>query len=112
MKAINQLVNFLEKELAISDKAISLALQHCEQTPNFLPMTLWQYGLITLDQLAQIFDWLEEGGDWGMGRWGSVGREGGKIFSLSSHTSHPSHTSCLPNAQSPMTKRIDNTYDN
>nr|WP_313931951.1 molecular chaperone DnaK [Nostoc paludosum] len=33
---------------------------------------------------------------------GSVGREGGKIFSLSSHTSHPSHTSCLPHAQFPV----------
>ncbi|MDZ8081599.1 MAG: DUF2949 domain-containing protein [Nostoc sp. SerVER01] len=63
MKATNQLAHFLEKELAISGKAISLALRHCEQTPNFLAMTLWQYGLITLDQLAQIFDWLEEAGE-------------------------------------------------
>nr|WP_313934939.1 molecular chaperone DnaK [Nostoc sp. FACHB-857] len=31
-----------------------------------------------------------------------MGREGGKIFSLSSHTSHPSHTSCLPHAQFPV----------
>ncbi|QMS88169.1 DUF2949 domain-containing protein [Nostoc edaphicum CCNP1411] len=59
MKATDQLVHFLEAELGISDGAISLALRHCEQTPNFLAMTLWQYGLVTLDQLAQIFDWLE-----------------------------------------------------
>jgi hypothetical protein len=59
MKATDQLVHFLEEDLGISRKAISLALRHCEQTPNFLAMTLWQYGLITLDQLAQIFDWLE-----------------------------------------------------
>jgi Protein of unknown function (DUF2949) len=59
MKATDQLVHFLEEELSISDGAISLALRHCEQTPNFLAMTLWQYGLVTLDQLAQIFDWLE-----------------------------------------------------
>ncbi|MBN3949524.1 MAG: DUF2949 domain-containing protein [Nostoc sp.] len=59
MKAIDQLVHFLEEELGISGGAISLALRDCEQTPNFLAMTLWQYGLVTLDQLAQIFDWLE-----------------------------------------------------
>ena len=59
MKATDQLVHFLEEDLGISGGAISLALRHCEQTPNFLAMTLWQYGLITLDQLAQIFDWLE-----------------------------------------------------
>jgi hypothetical protein len=25
-----------------------------------LPMVLWQYGLVTLDQLDKIFDWLSE----------------------------------------------------
>ncbi|MEH2391515.1 MAG: DUF2949 domain-containing protein [Nostoc sp.] len=59
MKATDQLVHFLKEELHISNGAISLGLRHCEQTPNFLAMTLWQYGLVTLDQLAQIFDWLE-----------------------------------------------------
>lgn len=59
MKATDQLVHFLEQDLGISGEAISLALRHCEQTPNFLAMTLWQYGLVTLDQLSQIFDWLE-----------------------------------------------------
>jgi hypothetical protein len=68
MKATNQLVDFLEKELGISQRSISLALRHCEQTPNFLAMTLWQYGLVTIDQLAQIFDWLEGTEDWGLGR--------------------------------------------
>lgn len=59
MKATVQLVRFLDEELGIPVGAISLALRHCEQAPNLLPMILWQYGLVTLDQLAQIFDWLE-----------------------------------------------------
>ncbi|MBW4613171.1 MAG: DUF2949 domain-containing protein [Desmonostoc vinosum HA7617-LM4] len=59
MKATKQLINFLQQELGVSDGAISFALRRCEQTPNFIAMTLWQYGLVTLDQLAQIFDWLE-----------------------------------------------------
>lgn len=26
---------------------------------HLMPMVLWQYGLVTLDQLNQILDWLE-----------------------------------------------------
>jgi hypothetical protein len=55
-----QLVNFLAEDLAIPLEAISLALKHCEQNSNFLAMILWQYGLVNLDQLAQILDWLEK----------------------------------------------------
>lgn len=55
----DQLIQFLNEDLAIPVAAIALALKQCAAMPNFLPMTLWQYGLITLDQLAQIFDWLE-----------------------------------------------------
>jgi hypothetical protein len=54
-----QLIDFLEKELALSPKSIAIALRHCEQDPGPLPMILWQYGLVSLEQLEQIFDWLE-----------------------------------------------------
>ncbi|NEQ38782.1 MAG: DUF2949 domain-containing protein, partial [Okeania sp. SIO3I5] len=46
-------------ELSISDSAIATALRHQEEDSNQLPMVLWQYGLVTLKQLDQIFDWLE-----------------------------------------------------
>ncbi|NET30990.1 MAG: DUF2949 domain-containing protein [Cyanothece sp. SIO1E1] len=55
----NRLVRFLQDELAIPTEAIAMALRHPEQTPSLLPMILWQYGLVTLEQLDQIFDWLE-----------------------------------------------------
>jgi Protein of unknown function (DUF2949) len=55
----DQLIQFLKEDLAIPVAAIALALKHSASMPNFLPITLWQYGLISLDQLAQIFDWLE-----------------------------------------------------
>jgi hypothetical protein len=45
--------------LALPETSIQLALGHSEQTPNLLPMILWQYGLVTLEQLDKIFDWLE-----------------------------------------------------
>jgi hypothetical protein len=54
-----QLIEFLQTELAIPAESISLALRQTTETPNLLPMVLWQYGLVTLRQLEQIFDWLE-----------------------------------------------------
>jgi len=52
-------INFLQEDLAISTAAIAVALRHREQDPGPLPMILWQYGLITLEQLNRIYDWLE-----------------------------------------------------
>jgi hypothetical protein len=60
MEPTGQFISFLAEELAIPVEAITLALKHCEQNPDFLPMILWQYGLVNLDQLSQIFDWLEK----------------------------------------------------
>jgi hypothetical protein len=54
------LIHFLHTELAIPTEAIALALQQCEQTPTLIPIILWQYGLVTLAQLDQILDWLEQ----------------------------------------------------
>ena len=54
-----QLIKFLKWELSIPDSAIATALRHQEEDNNQLPMILWQYGLVTLKQLDQIFDWLQ-----------------------------------------------------
>ncbi len=55
----SRLIHFLQEELAISTASIAVALRHSEQDPGPLPMILWQYGLVTLEQLDQIYDWLE-----------------------------------------------------
>jgi hypothetical protein len=56
----NRLIRFLQEELAIPQESVAIALRHDEGTVlSFLPMVLWQYGLVTLEQLDQIFDWLE-----------------------------------------------------
>ena len=52
------LMRFLKEDLQLPMASITLALQHSEQIPSLLPITLWQYGLITLVQLDQIYDWL------------------------------------------------------
>jgi hypothetical protein len=54
-----RLIEFLTEELAIPSGAIAVALRHQNHAANPLPMVLWQYGLITLEQLDQIFDWME-----------------------------------------------------
>lgn len=54
-----RLISFLQSELAIPDAWIALAQRQGENS-NLLPIILWQYGLLTLEQLEQVFDWLEK----------------------------------------------------
>ena len=54
-----QLIDYLLRELAVSNSAIAVALRHGEQDGSQLPMVLWQYGLVTLEQLDLIFEWME-----------------------------------------------------
>ncbi len=55
----SRLIHFLQEDLSISAASLAVALRHREQDPGPLPMILWQYGLITLEQLDKIYDWLE-----------------------------------------------------
>ncbi|HEY9736505.1 MAG TPA: DUF2949 domain-containing protein [Trichocoleus sp.] len=56
---LNRLIEYMRETLAVPADAISLGLRHAGQATNLLPMVLWQYGLISLEQLNQIFDWME-----------------------------------------------------
>jgi hypothetical protein len=53
------LIHFLESDLNLSMTDISVALRHPELDNAPLPMLLWQYGLVNIEQLERIFDWLE-----------------------------------------------------
>lgn len=55
----SRFIRFLQEDLALSSASISIALRYREQDPGPMPMILWQYGLVTLEQLDRIFDWLE-----------------------------------------------------
>lgn len=55
----DDLISFLRRDLALPADSIELGLRRTSDAPNLLPMVLWQYGLVTLQQLDQIFDWLE-----------------------------------------------------
>lgn len=54
-----RLIEFLQGELAIPATSIRLALRHHKQDIEQLPIVLWGYGLINLQQLDRVFDWLE-----------------------------------------------------
>jgi hypothetical protein len=59
MKVYERLIGFLQSELSIPAHSIKLALKSGERDPTLLSIILWQYGLLTLEQLGQVFDWLE-----------------------------------------------------
>ncbi len=56
----SQLLRFLQEELALPHDSLAIAQRSVEQSRGPLPMVLWQYGLITLEELDRIYDWLEQ----------------------------------------------------
>lgn len=54
------LIEFLQTDLSLSASELQLVLRQHEMDASPLPMLLWQYGLVTLEQLVHIFDWLED----------------------------------------------------
>lgn len=61
----SRFIHFLQEDLAISADFIAVAERASSTSDQYhrdassLLMTLWQYGLVSLDQLDKIFDWLE-----------------------------------------------------
>lgn len=53
-----QLLQYLQDDLALPKEVLSLALRCQDRTATQIPIILWQYGLVDLDQLEQIYDWL------------------------------------------------------
>ncbi|MEA5533452.1 DUF2949 domain-containing protein [Crocosphaera sp. XPORK-15E] len=56
----SQLIEFLRNKLAIPTESLKMAVRFTESSVGSLPMILWQYGLIDLNQLDQVFDWIEK----------------------------------------------------
>jgi len=55
-----ELINFLQEELKISNSEIAIVLQKRQNSNDPIPMLLWQYGLVSIEQLQRIFDWFDE----------------------------------------------------
>ncbi len=56
---IKELTEFWRSELGISTAAISLAQRNPSADLHTLPIILWQYGVLSLEELEQTLDWLE-----------------------------------------------------
>jgi hypothetical protein len=54
-----KLIRFLQEDLAISAQSMAIVLKQVEHNPGPLPMLLWQYGLVTIEQLDRIYDWMD-----------------------------------------------------
>jgi hypothetical protein len=51
------LLRQLRQELGLSDSALGLGLRQAELEQAPLPVVLWRFGLINLEQLDQVFAW-------------------------------------------------------
>jgi hypothetical protein len=54
-----RLIDYLKQDLGLSESALALATRHQQPSVTELPIVLWNYGLINLEQLGYIFDWLD-----------------------------------------------------
>ncbi len=50
---------FLQQEIALSGDDLAVVINNQRQPGDPIPMLLWQYGLISLNQLQIIWDWLD-----------------------------------------------------
>ena len=57
--APDALQQFLQQRLGLSANALHLGLKQAEMEQAPLPIVLWSFGLLSLDQLQQVLDWQE-----------------------------------------------------
>jgi len=50
-------LDFLQQRLGLSSNALTLGLRQAELEQAPLPVVLWSFGLLSLDQLQQVLDW-------------------------------------------------------
>lgn len=53
-------IQFLQNDLSISTAELDIALRRQDPLMSQLHIVLWQHGLITLNQLNSVFEWLEQ----------------------------------------------------
>ena len=58
-KCSKELLLFIENELGLSKQAIELGVKHSSSENAPLPVVLWSFGLINLDQFEKVIEWLK-----------------------------------------------------
>ena len=56
--ATDALLQFLQRRLGLSPSALELGQRQAELEQAPLPIVLWSFGLLSLQQLEDVFDWL------------------------------------------------------
>ena len=55
--ASDALLHFLQRRLGLSPSALELGQRQAELEQAPLPIVLWSFGLLSLQQLEEVFDW-------------------------------------------------------
>ena len=55
--ATDDLLQFLQRRLGLSPSALELGQRQAELEQAPLPIVLWSFGLLSLQQLEEVFDW-------------------------------------------------------
>ena len=55
--ATDALLQFLQRRLGLSPSALELGQRRAELEQAPLPIVLWSFGLLSLQQLEDVFDW-------------------------------------------------------
>jgi hypothetical protein len=53
------LVDYLRRELGLSENALELGVKQAQLEQAPLPVIMWRFGLISLEQLDQVLAWLD-----------------------------------------------------
>jgi hypothetical protein len=54
------LLRFLRNQLGLSESAIAMGIRQSEVEQAPLPVVLWRFGLISLEQFEQVLDWQDQ----------------------------------------------------
>ncbi len=54
------LVRYLRHEQGLSENALALGIRQADQEQAPLPVILWRFGLISLDQFDQVLAWQDQ----------------------------------------------------
>ena len=55
--ATEALLHFMQRRLGLSPSALELGQRQAELEQAPLPIVLWSFGLLSLQQLEDVFDW-------------------------------------------------------
>ena len=55
--ATDALLQFLQRRLGLSPSALDLGQRQAELEQAPLPIVLWSFGLLSSQQLEEVFDW-------------------------------------------------------